>query len=163
MSEVIFLAAVANGGVLGCEGGMPWHYPEDIKRFKAITIGFPVIMGRKTWESLPIKPLPDRDNIVISNTYGDGYSEMTVYKNIEKAFYNYRESEKIFIIGGSQIFNKYFEYADTLDITHINKEYPGDVYFPTIDINDWNIVSTRYSCDLTFKIYRRKSLDTLVA
>lgn len=163
MSEVIFLAAVANDGVLGFNGGIPWHYPEDIKRFKAITIGFPVIMGRKTWESLPIKPLPDRDNIVISNTYGNGYSRMVVYNNIEKVLYNYRESEKIFIIGGSQIFNKYFEYADTLDITHINKDYPGDVYFPTIDTNDWNIVSVRDSGDLTFKIYRRKSFYTSVA
>lgn len=154
MNNIIFIAAVANNNVMGCNGDMPWSYPEDMKRFRDVTLNHPIIMGRKTWDSLRIKPLPGRKNIVISRNPGFEYPGVEVYPDIKTPIYKYRD-EDIYIIGGSQIFNDYMIFADYLDITHINKDYDGDVFFPDIDPNIWESVHQEENGDLMFTIYRR--------
>ena len=153
---IIFLAAVSKNGVIGCDGKMPWHYTADITRFKNITMGKTVVMGRKTWDSLPIKPLPGRENIVISRSSDLTLDGATVYDDFTKVIYH-NNSNEIFVIGGSEIFKSYMDYADILDITHIDQEYEGDVYFPEIDPNVWKVM-TEMKCGghLRFTIYSRK-------
>lgn len=154
MCQIIFLVAVDKNGVMGCDGEIPWHYPEDVQRFKRITMGYPVIMGRKTWESLPVKPLPGRENIVLTknNRYAD--HRCHVYDSFKTAIYDYR-TLKVFVIGGAQIFKEYMDFADQIDITYINKEYKGNVYWPGIDLSQWEVISERISGDLCFRKYEK--------
>ncbi len=122
-----------NGGI-GKDGKLPWHLSEDLKNFKKITSGYPVIMGRKTWDSLPIKPLPNRRNIILSNSK---FKNLEVYNNVEKCIDELKQSDitKIFVIGGSTIYEQFFEYATHLHITIISLKTENiDTFFPK-DIN----------------------------
>ena len=118
-----------NGGI-GKNNTLPWHIPEDLKNFKKLTMNSPVIMGRKTWESLTIKPLPNRRNIVLSSTI---IKNVEYYDTIEKCMKKLRNDgiKKIFIIGGAQIYDIFFQYADKLHVTLINENIDGiDIWFP---------------------------------
>ncbi|MCK5016152.1 MAG: dihydrofolate reductase [Candidatus Peribacteraceae bacterium] len=158
MSEIILLVAVANNNVMGYQGSIPWHCSEDIKRFKRITTGYPVVMGRKTWESLPMRPLPMRPNIVLSRDETLSYDSAAVFTDIDQVIYNYTMYDKIFIIGGEEIFRACMDIADTIDICVINRSIKGDTFFPEID-DVWDLYSFEQSGDLCFRIYH-KSLDT---
>ena len=118
-----------NGGI-GKNNTLPWHIPEDLKNFKKLTINSPIIMGRKTWESLTIKPLPNRRNIVLSTSI---IKNVEYYDTIEKCMEKLKNDgiKKIFIIGGAQIYNLFFQYADKLHVTLINENIDGiDIWFP---------------------------------
>ena len=110
---VCLIWAEANNHVIGYQNSIPWHLPEDIKRFKDLTTGYPVIMGTRTWESLPVKPLPGRKNIVIKDS-------------------------KVFIIGGGSLYKKAISIADELYITYVDISVEGDTYAPTIG-PEWEI------------------------
>tara|TARA_B100000029_G_C17248612_1_gene841886 strand:- start:171 stop:650 length:480 start_codon:yes stop_codon:yes gene_type:complete len=117
-------------GGIGKQGILPWHISEDLKNFKKITSRFPVIMGRKTWDSLPFKPLPNRRNIILSSNNIPGFE---VYNDINICIQNLENEnlDKVFIIGGSSIYKMFFEYADYLHITFVDRETEGiDTYFP---------------------------------
>jgi len=156
MCKIIFLVAVASNGVMGCAGGLPWYYPEDIQRFKRITMGHPIIMGRKTWDILPKKPLEGRENIVLTKSGRFEDHRCHVYDSMRQAIYDFRD-KKIFVIGGAQIFSQYMDFADKLDITSINKDYEGDVIWPGINEDDWHIDKQRISGELTFTAYKRNA------
>ena len=118
-----------NGGI-GKNGKLPWHISEDLINVKKITINSTIIMGRKTWDSLPIKPLPDRRNIVLSSKF---IKDVENYDSINKCINKLKTNliKKIFVIGGAQVYEHFFKYADKLHITHINEEFNGiDTYFP---------------------------------
>lgn len=155
MSEIIFLVAIDHNGVMGKDGKMPWYYPEDIKRFKSITMGYPVVMGRKTWDSLPIKPLPGRDNIVLTRN-GLVDDRCLVYKDLKEVIVMFSDKEKIYVIGGAEIFKAYMDFADTLDITYINEYYNGDTYFPELDMEKWYTYNIFRVENLKFVKYKRK-------
>lgn len=155
MSEIIFLVAIANNGVLGCDGRIPWHHPADIKRFKNITMGYPVVMGRKTWDSLPKQPLPGRINIVLTrNSIVD--DRCLVYRDLKEVIVMFSNKEKIYVIGGAEIFKAYMDFADTLDITYINDYYNGDTFFPDVDMEKWYIYNKFNTEGLEFVKYKRK-------
>ena len=122
-----------NGGI-GKNGQLPWHVSEDLKNFKKITLDSTIIMGRKTWESLPFKPLPNRRNIVLSNSK---ISDIEVYHSIDDCIKKLKQQSvsKIFIIGGSSLYEKFFIYATHLHITFINIVSKNlDTFFP-IDLD----------------------------
>ena len=128
------VAAMSCNGVIGNKGQLPWHLSDDLKFFKKLTFGYPVIMGRKTYESIG-RPLPGRKNIVISsnaNIYGD----IEIHQSIEELIDVYKDStESLFIIGGAQIYSALLNWTKEIYLTYIYKEYSGDTYFPQIDNN----------------------------
>ena len=131
------VAAMSSNGVIGNKGQLPWHLSEDLKFFKKLTYGSPVIMGRKTYESIG-RPLPGRKNIVISsNPNVEGNIE--THQSIEDLIKVYKDStESLFIIGGAQIYSALLNWTKEIYLTYIYKEYSGDTYFPKID-NDFEL------------------------
>ena len=131
------VAAMSCNGVIGNKGQLPWHLSEDLKFFKKLTYGSPVIMGRKTYESIG-RPLPGRKNIVISsNPNVEGNIE--THQSIEDLIKVYKDStESLFIIGGAQIYSALLNWTKEIYLTYIYKEYSGDTYFPKID-NDFKL------------------------
>jgi dihydrofolate reductase len=132
---VALVAAIARGGVIGRDGGIPWHIPEDVAHFKALTTGHAVVMGRKTWESLPerFRPLPDRRNVVVTRDRGWNVSGMERAGSVEEALDALRDVESIFVIGGAAIYAAALPYADELVLTEVDLEVDGDTFFPEWD------------------------------
>lgn len=130
--------AQANGGVIGNAGVMPWHIPEDLAHFKEITLGAPVIMGRKTWESLPgrFRPLPGRRNIVVTRNAGwssDGAETvLSLDDAVQRATEGLTSAEDIWIIGGGEIFAQALPIADRIELTQINAGIDGDSFAPKL-------------------------------
>lgn len=142
------IAAMARNRVIGVANGLAWHIPEDFKYFKKTTLGKPIIMGRKSYESLG-KPLPGRPNIVISSSFmepvnGDGpFFVKTINEalTLAQAKAGDMAVEELFIIGGGEIYRQTLPITERLYLTIIDREYEGDTYFPDFDWNDWNVVS----------------------
>jgi len=153
--EVIVISAVAENGVIGKGMEIPWHFSEDFQRFKKLTLGHAVIMGSKTFESLPVKPLPNRLNIVLSSR-ADYVAEGAVVKNsFEEALDFCRHYEKVFIIGGASVYAQGLKVADRLELTKVRGEYEGDVYFPEVDYSKWRVMSSDDRGDYVFESYVR--------
>ncbi len=142
---VILVAAVADNGVIGDRGGMPWRLSTDMKRFRALTMGRPVVMGRKTWESLG-KPLAGRENIVISRDRDYRAEDATVVASLDEALERSaiaagKGGGDIFVIGGGAIYREAMPAADRLYITHVRARPDGDTTFPAIDHSEWVEIS----------------------
>jgi len=129
MTWVGLIWAEAAGGVIGAEGAMPWHVPEDLAHFKEITLTAPVVMGRKTWDSLPerFRPLPDRENIVITRQQDWHVDGVRRAANVSEAV---RGLDRVWIIGGADIFRQVIGDADRLEVTELDVEVAGDAYAP---------------------------------
>ncbi len=140
MSEIALIAAMANHRVIGMHNQMPWHLPADLKHFKAITLGKPIIMGRKTFESLG-RALPGRDNLVVSRQTDYDAPGATVYANLENALSDVKHVPEIMVIGGAQLFEQALPLADRLYLTFIDLEVEGDTFFPEWDSAQWREVS----------------------
>ncbi len=162
--QKIILAAVASNGIIGCNGKLPWHLPEDLKRFKAQTTGHTVIMGRKTYESIG-KPLPNRLNVVVTRNWNSHllnqhYPNLTFCRNLETAWRcAAREHPTMFVIGGSEVYRQSLPLVDEMRLTVLPDEYEGDVSFPQWPISDdWSIVTKEAghdSPDVQYITYRR--------
>jgi dihydrofolate reductase len=135
--KVYLVAAVAANGVIGRHGHLPWHLPEDLKHFKRLTLGHPVIMGRKTWESLNGRPLPGRDNIVVTRTAGYEAPGAAVASSLDAALALCAGEGVVFVIGGEQLFAESLPAAAGLVLTEIHRDYEGDVSFPKYDRSRW--------------------------
>ena len=134
----IIVAIDQNNGI-GKDNTMPWHLSDDLRRFKAITMGYTVIMGRNTWLSLPFKPLKGRRNIVISTNMPE-IDGCEIARSIEEAHNMIAHEEQAFIMGGARIYQQTIDIADELIVTHIHKSFDGiDTYFPVIDPTKWEI------------------------
>lgn len=142
--RVRLVVAVAENGVIGRDGGMPWRLSTDMRRFKTITMGKPVIMGRRTWESLPKRPLPGRRNIVVTRDPAYAAAGATPARSLDEALAVARAdgAEEACVIGGGEIYAAALPLADTLDVTHILAEIDGDTLFPAIDPALWRTVSS---------------------
>ncbi|WP_309086069.1 dihydrofolate reductase [Chelativorans sp.] len=142
--KLALVVAVARNGVIGRAGGLPWRLSTDLKRFKAITMGKPVIMGRKTWESIG-KPLPGRLNLVVSRDPAFRVEGAVTARSLDEAMAIAREqagTEEVCVIGGGHLFNETIGQADTLHVTHVEAEVEGDVFFPEIDETLWSPISS---------------------
>lgn len=146
--------------VIGYKNKMPWHLPEELKYFKKMTMGKPIIMGRKTFESIG-RPLPGRRNIVITRNPDYKEEGIEVVSSLDDGLELVKDAEEVMIIGGEQIFKLAFPLVDRLYITFINYEFDGDTFFPYYDLTNWNLVSesepqqTNEGYTYTYKIFDR--------
>jgi len=139
--KISLIVAMASNRVIGLNNKMPWHLSADLKRFKHITMGSPILMGRKTYESIG-KPLPGRTNIIISRNLSYSQEGCLVFNDLTTALKTISESaDEVFIVGGSDLYKAIMPMADTLHITLINRDFQGDTLFPEIDFNEWLEVS----------------------
>jgi dihydrofolate reductase len=134
--RLYLVAAVAANGVIGAAGKLPWHLPEDLKHFRSLTYGHPVIMGRRTWESLG-KPLSGRENIVVTRTPDYAAPGASIASTLEAAVALCIGARTVFVIGGGALYAAALPCADGLVITEIQRDYEGDARFPEYDRNAW--------------------------
>jgi dihydrofolate reductase len=153
MINLIF--AVSQNNIIGKNNKLPWHIPDDLKRFKDLTINDVVVMGRKTWESLPnnCKPLSNRTNVILSSKELE-LSGAIVYNSINDVLEHYND-KTVWIIGGTKILQEFLPFADNLYITRINHDVDGDTYGPLIDYNEWILES---SVDMVYNNYEYSNL-----
>lgn len=152
------IAAVAEDNVIGIKNGLPWNLPEDLKRFKEITMGKPVLMGRNTFLSIMDilkKPFPGRVNVVISNNPEDKVPKgVLLYSDLEQALKDLADKD-VYVVGGAMIYKQLINRVDKLYITHIAKKYEGDVYFPEIDSKIWKKVKEEPHEGFSFVDYEK--------
>ncbi len=160
---IVVIAAVSEDGYIGKGGKIPWSIPEDLRRFRELTMGHPVIMGRKTWESLPRKPLEGRLNYVVTRQRGYRAPGAVVSRSLEHAIMMAESGEpleegidyrEIYIIGGGEIYRQAMEYADRLEITLVRRKVSGDVKFPEIG-EEWKEVARVERGEYAFITYEQ--------
>lgn len=164
---ISILVAVASNGVIGSKGGMPWRLSTDLRRFKSLTMGKPIIMGRKTLDAIG-KPLPGRVNIVLTRDSTFSQPDVVRAGDIREALRIARNraretgADEIFVIGGGEIFEMALPYADRMHVTHVEAMPDGDTYFPAIDPEDWMLleevsvpVGEKDSDPTRYAVYRR--------
>jgi dihydrofolate reductase len=136
--KISIIVAVSKNGVIGSEGGLPWHIPEDLKRFKKITQHHPVIMGRKTYESIG-KILPQRENIIITRQKDYHIEGAAIVHSFQDALElcQSMDTEEVFVIGGESIYREALKHLDRIYLTRIHREYEGESTFPEIVMDDY--------------------------
>lgn len=134
--KISLIVAMASNRVIGINGQMPWHLSADLKKFKSITMGHPILMGRKTYESIG-RPLPGRRNIVISRNPDYKIAGCEVFSDIQDAISSCDDCEELFVIGGAAFYESMLPNADLIYLTEINKEFTGDTFFPPINKQEW--------------------------
>ncbi|HOP57148.1 MAG TPA: dihydrofolate reductase [Bacillota bacterium] len=155
MISMIF--AIDKNRLIGSNNNLPWHYPEDLAYFKKTTLGHTVLMGQNTFLSILSslgKPLPGRKSVVVSKT-PFSYPDIVILDDLV-TYLKGEHDEEIFVIGGKSVFEQSLPYAQKLYITHINKEYEGNVYFEGLDLSLFDLIQSNKSGDLVFAIYERK-------
>ena len=135
-TRLYLVAAVAANGIIGAKGRLPWHIPEELKHFKKLTLGHPVIMGRRTWESLK-GPLPQRENIVVTRQAGYEAPGAAVANSLEGALAMCAGESVAFVIGGTELFKESLPLANGMVLTEIQRDYEGDTWFPKWDRKQW--------------------------
>ena len=136
--KIIIIVARSTGGVIGRNNELPWRLPSDLQHFKKHTMDSPIILGRKTWESLG-RPLPNRRNIVISRSPTFTAESAETFDSLEKALAVCKNAEKVFIIGGANVYQQAMDLADEMLITEVQTDVTGDAYFPEFDEEHWQI------------------------
>jgi dihydrofolate reductase len=155
---ITLIAGIAQNNCIGNNGALPWHIPEDLKHFKELTTNKTVVMGRKTWESLPEKfrPLPNRKNVVITRQTDYAAPEgVLTFSSTTDAFAQLA-TEDIFIIGGAELYKQTIDQADALEITHIDQTVEGDAFFPQINAETWREVSREDHDGYSFVRYEKR-------
>jgi len=139
------IVAVDENNVIGKDNKLPWHLPNDLKYFKNQTWAMPILMGRKTFESIG-KPLPGRKSIVITRSRDWKHEGIEVVHSVEEAIQKAKEFgvKEIFVIGGAEIFQTAFPQASRIYLTRIHHRFDGDVFFPEVSARDWNLVQSRF-------------------
>ena len=157
---ISLIVAAAENGVIGRKGDLPWRLSDDLKRFKTVTMGKPIVMGRKTYESIG-RPLPGRQNIVITRQPGYSAEGCDVVATVEQAVEVANDAEEIMVIGGSEIYALFLPAARRLYLTRVHAEVDGDAFFPTPG-DEWNLVSDephaadeKNEYDVSFQVYER--------
>ncbi len=139
--KISLIVAMATNRAIGLDNKMPWHLSADLKKFKAITMGSPIVMGRKTYESIG-RPLPGRNNIIISRNLDYQQVGCLVFNDINTAIEtSSKDADEIFIIGGAELYKAVLPLANNLYLTLINQDFKGDTFFPEIDFNAWTEIS----------------------
>lgn len=141
MSRIVLVLAMAKNGTIGAQGGLPWHIPDDLKHFRAVTMGKPIVMGRKTWDSFPRKPLPGRTNIVVTRDRDWKADGAVVVHSLDEVLE--RDDSEIAIIGGGEIFKAALARADAIELTQIDSDFAGDTRLPPFG-PEWREVSREY-------------------
>ena len=138
MDRLVLVVAMSRNGVIGRDGELPWHIPEDLKHFRRVTMGHAIIMGRKTWESIGGRPLPKRQNIVVTRQRDWQAEGCEVAHNLEEAVALARVTDEApRIVGGAMLYNAALPQATTLILTEVDQEVEGDTFFPAFDRTEW--------------------------
>lgn len=157
--KLILIAALNRHRLIGREGGLPWHYPADLKHFKRSTLGHPILAGRKTYESFQRRPLPGRPNLVLTRDPGYQVSAgVYLCHTLEEALACGRQLDtgKLFVVGGAQLYQLTLPIADELLLTWVPDLVEGDTYFPAWNESEWDVGERREEGVLRFVSYRRK-------
>lgn len=159
---ITLIAATAENNALGKNNDLLWHLPDDFKRFKTITSGHYIIMGRKTFESFP-KPLPNRTHIIITRQKKYAPENCIVVHSLEKAIEIAPKNEDVFIIGGGEIYQQSIAVADKIELTRVHTSLEADTFFPEINSNEWELIFQEYHpqdekhlYDFTFQTFIKK-------
>lgn len=162
MTQLHLIVAHARNGVIGKENKLPWYLPEDLKNFKRTTLGKPVIMGRKTWESLG-RPLPGRRNIVITRQKDYVAEGAMVVSDLQAAIEAVADAPVAFIMGGAQVYKEALPQVEVAHITYLNADFEGDAYFEPLNPNEWTLTEEEsfpatdaHPFSYSFRIYSRK-------
>ena len=165
MKNISIIVAIASNFAIGKNNRLLWHIPDDLKRFKKITSEHTVIMGKKTYTSLPFKPLSGRENIVLTDIAGEIITGCTMAYSIQQVIDLCKNKDECFVIGGGSVYKQFLPIAETLYITWIYKDFNADIFFPEISENEWKIVeseehfSKENGFSYSFKTYKRKITD----
>ncbi len=153
--HISLIVAASKNGVIGCNNALPWHLPEEIKYFRKMTTGKPIIMGRKTFESLGNKPLPNRTNIILSRVSqpAEGYY---IVSSLEEALRLAHPYPEVMIIGGSQIYAAFLPLAHRIYLTTVHQAYEGDAYLPPINWEEWILINSENHGDFTTQLFERR-------
>ncbi len=163
---ITLIAAAAENNALGKNNELIWHLPDDFKRFKQLTSGHFIIMGRKTFESFP-KPLPNRTHIIITRQKNYAHqinnSSCIVVESMEDALSKTNLDEEVYIIGGGEIYNLAIDFADKIELTRVHAHLEADAFFPEIDPHKWNLINEefhpkdeKHNYDFTFQTFIKK-------
>jgi dihydrofolate reductase len=133
---IAIIVAAAENGVIGSDNRLPWHLPDDLKRFKALSLGKPIVMGRRTLESIG-KPLPGRTNIVVTRQAGLAIEGVVVVNSLDAALAAAGAAPEVVVIGGAEIFRQALPRADVIHLTRVHARIAGDVVFPELDSGEW--------------------------
>jgi dihydrofolate reductase len=159
---ITLIAAAAENNALGKNNDLIWHLPDDFKRFKSITSGHYIIMGRKTFESFP-KPLPNRTHVIITRQKNYSPENCIVVNSLEKAIEICPKDEDVFVIGGGEIYKQSIAIADKIELTRVHSTFEADTFFPEIDTTIWELVQEefhpkdeRHLFDFSFQTYLKK-------
>lgn len=159
---ITLIAAAAENNALGKDNQLVWHLPNDFKRFKQITSGHYIIMGRKTFESFP-KPLPNRTHVIITRQKNYAIEGCIVVHSIEEAIKTCPKNEELFVIGGAEIYKQSIDFADKIELTRVHATFEADAYFPEINALDWQLVfeekhpqDEKHNFDYTYQTFLRK-------
>ena len=160
--KITLVAAIASNNVIGYKNSLPWNIPSDLKKFKELTSGKTILMGRKTFESMP-KALPNRTNIVITRKNNYKAKDAIVVHSIHEALEKAENDNQPFIIGGGEIYRQSILISDRIELTRVHAKLDGDAFFPEIDYKIWNEVSSekrfkdeKHDFDFTFIRYNKK-------
>ena len=138
---ISIIVAIAKNLAIGKNNDLLWHLPDDLKRFRKITSGHTVIMGKRTYESLPRRPLPNRRNMVVTDCPGEQFEGCEMAYSISEAIAKCNPSEENFVIGGASVYRQFLPHAHRLYLTRVDKSFEGDVFFPEIDFSQWILIS----------------------
>lgn len=141
MNQIILIAAAAENNAIGKDNDLLWHLPDDFKRFKKLTTGHKIIMGRKTFESFP-KPLPNRTHIIITRdrNFKIDFDSCIVTHSLDEAMQIVKEDAISFVIGGGEIYKQAEEIATKIELTRVHESFEADTFFPEIDLNTWEVI-----------------------
>lgn len=164
MKNISIIVAIAANYAIGKNNDLLWYISEDLKHFKKITSGHPVIMGKRTYESLPRRPLPGRENVVLTDIAGETIQGCTMVYSIEEALKWCEGREECFIIGGGSVYRQFMPHSETLYITWVHKDFEADTFFSEISESEWEKIETEdhfsneNGFSYSFVTYKRKIL-----
>lgn len=160
---ISIIVAVASNNAIGKNNELLWYIPEDLKRFKKLTLGHCLIMGKNTWHSLPRRPLPGRKNIVMTDDPCECIEGCITAYSVEDALSKCGRDNEVFVIGGGSVYRQFLELADRLYLTHVHKDFDADTFFPDIDPEKWQVLereddmrSDELDFSWSYVTYRRK-------
>lgn len=151
--RIALIAAMSDNGVIGNQNALPWHLPEELKYFREKTRDKPVIMGRKTFESMGCKPLPNRLNIILTHALHFSAPDCKVVHSVEDALKAAGDCEEIMVMGGAEIYEAFLPLASRIYLTVIHQTYAGDTVFPTVNWHAWKILSEEKRDEFTLKVF----------
>jgi len=137
MKAISIIVAIAQNNAIGKDNQLLWHIPADLKRFKQLTTGNTIVMGKRTFESLPVRPLPNRRSIVITDVPGEQIEGCTMAYSIEDAIGKMDTDKENFVIGGGSVYRQFLPFSQQLYLTVVQRDFDADIFFPEIDYSEW--------------------------